>query len=1647
MSKNISIIIPTLNEEDNIETLVKRIIGTFLSNSLDGEIIFIDDNSTDKTRRIIAKLKKQYHGIFLIKLFLKRGKPGKAYSIIEGFQYVENKIVAMIDADLQYPPEAIAEMARKIEQGADIVVANRVEKETNFLRSFLSRSFNFVFAKILHDLNCDVQSGLKVFKRKIIYDVKLNPSPWTFDMEFLLSARNYGYKIDSVNIRFDERVAGRSKINIIKAVTEIGWNAIVLKTRGCAPLLVEAESDLHMKGAGVKHRKKHFITHTTLHHKHSALDTFVLWQKIFIFSLVLIFIVGLIFDPLLTGIIFLATISVLYFVDAIFSLVLVLRSLINPPEIISTTAELLGIDDKTLPTYSIFCPLYRESQVLPHFVGAIEKMEWPKDKLEVLLLLEENDQETIDVARSMNLPEFVKIIVVPHSFPKTKPKACNYGICFARGEFIVIYDAEDIPDPWQLKKAYLGFKKSKSSVLCLQAKLNYFNPNQNILTRLFTAEYSLWFDISLPGLQSINTSIPLGGTSNHFRTKDLIDLKGWDPFNVTEDCDLGIRLFMRGFKTAIIDSVTLEEANSNFKNWLRQRSRWIKGYMQTYLVHMRNPLNFLRQNGIHAFIFQLVVGGKIASMIINPLLWVTTIAYFTLNQYVGDIINSLFPTWIFYIAVVSLVFGNFLFIFYYMIGCAKRGHTQIIKYVFFIPFYWVMASMAAAIAAYQLFVKPHYWEKTHHGLHLIPAKNRGKIKKIFNKWVLGNYVYKEIINIKRKLQLFKNIKKIFIFSFGKIKLFAILADEFARKNGKKIKEFKFKKELFSFDYLLEKLKFVNFNKINNKIEKKINLINNKHVKFIFKNLFRFTFSNKGVILSAIMISNFINFIFNAFLTRKLSYSDLAIVIFITTIWYVVTVFIGGVSATINHKISYLTAQKKYGTAKSFLKRTLLRGSLVVVFLVVILTILSPILSKFFKIDSFWILLLFSPAILLGFLASSFSGFLKGNLLFGLSALIIITESVTKLFFAILFVILGKGDLVYLSVPLSLLAAFLVGGVIIYNLLKDIKGEEVSKENYFPFNFFFSSILATLSYIVFLSVDVILVKHFFSEEIAGQYSIISLAGKMVYFLATLPLIFLITFVSRKEGLGESSRKVFQMTFLSVLILVSVGVFIFGFWGFFTVPFLFGQKALSIVYLLPIYCLAVGIFALSNTIVTYHLAKKQYLFTYVSVGASLVLINLIWFFHNNDIGEVARLFLIVSWIDFAVLGIFHHLENHLSSLRRSWRDFLGIFINELPKTKPEIRTAKRILIFNWRDITHSFAGGAEIYIHQLAKNWIKAGNHVTIFCGNDGKQLRTETIDDINIVRRGGFYMVYFWAFLYYIFRFRGKYDLVIDCENGIPFFTPLYVRKPIFAVLHHVHQNIFFHSLPRPLALIASFLEKDLMPLVYRKIKFITVSQSSKIEMEKLGIGKSGIEIIHNGVDLKQFILGDKSIYPMVLYLGRLRAYKSVDVLIRAFKRVIGKYNEAILVIAGRGDAEKYLKELSDNLGFKKNQIIFKGKVTEKEKIKLLQSAWVLVNPSFMEGWGVVVIEANACGTPVIASNVKGLCDSVRNNESGYLVPYGDIDCFADKIIYVLENSEYRHRLNLEARKWAENFNWENSSKKFLSFIDSDLAKENLLNKE
>jgi cellulose synthase/poly-beta-1,6-N-acetylglucosamine synthase-like glycosyltransferase len=465
--------------------------------------------------------------------------------------------------------------------------------------------------------------------------------------------------------------------------------------------------------------KREVRTFAPFQERLSALQVITPSQIIFLVLLVVCWDIGLFFLHTAMLAITLGVITITYVCGFFLSAILATFALHggSGEEIDDNMIALLDQKGVEWPSYTILCPLFKEVAVVPQFVAGMKALNYPADKLQVLFLTEEIDQETREALLAMNLPPSFTVLTVPKGNPQTKPRACNFGLLQATGQFVVIFDAEDKPEPNQLKKAVLTFANYGADLACVQAKLNFYNTEQNWLTRLFTAEYSLWFDIMLPGLQRSGLSLPLGGTSNHFRTDSLRAVGGWDPFNVTEDCDAGLRLSQYQLTTAVLNSTTYEEATSKLKGWLFQRSRWNKGYMQTYLVHMRHPIQTLESGKLRKFLsLQLIVGAWTAVLLINPFMWLLSLLYI-IFQPIG-LYHQLFPTPVFYMGMLCFVFGNFFYIYLHMLGCLRRKQYALIKWVLLLPVYWAMMSASAYIAFYQLIVKPHHWEKTQHGNHL-----------------------------------------------------------------------------------------------------------------------------------------------------------------------------------------------------------------------------------------------------------------------------------------------------------------------------------------------------------------------------------------------------------------------------------------------------------------------------------------------------------------------------------------------------------------------------------------------------------------------------------------------------------------------------------------------------------------------------------------------------------------------------------------------------------------------------------------------------------------------------------------------------------------------------------------------------------------
>ncbi|HET8912650.1 MAG TPA: glycosyltransferase, partial [Ktedonobacteraceae bacterium] len=470
---------------------------------------------------------------------------------------------------------------------------------------------------------------------------------------------------------------------------------------------------------------KRIQTFAPFRYKFSALQTITRKQVVSLSLIGAIWAVCMIWNWSITLAVTISLITLLYLSHLILDVFVALRAVQNSGEEQIDEALLTALKDADWPPYTVLCPLYKEPQVISQFVKAMKELDYPEEKLQILFLTEEDDQETRRAILALHLPHHFHVITVPDGSPRTKPRACNYGLVEATGAYVVIYDAEDVPDPLQLKKAVITFAIHGHNLACVQARLNFYNADQNLLTRWFTAEYSLWFDLILPGLQKTNLAIPLGGTSNHFPTQTLRALGGWDAFNVTEDCDLGIRLSWFNLKTVIVNSTTFEEANSRTKNWIRQRSRWVKGYMQTYLVHMREPTSYFRQHKLREFFsMQFLVGGKSLILLINPLMWLLLSLTLLFHQNVASAFEHLFPPVIIFIGGITLILGNFFYGYIYLLGCMKRQQYTLVKWMLLIPCYWFLTSVAASMALYELCKRPHYWQKTIHGLHLKPTEEQ-----------------------------------------------------------------------------------------------------------------------------------------------------------------------------------------------------------------------------------------------------------------------------------------------------------------------------------------------------------------------------------------------------------------------------------------------------------------------------------------------------------------------------------------------------------------------------------------------------------------------------------------------------------------------------------------------------------------------------------------------------------------------------------------------------------------------------------------------------------------------------------------------------------------------------------------------------------
>lgn len=367
--------------------------------------------------------------------------------------------------------------------------------------------------------------------------------------------------------------------------------------------------------------------------------------------------------------------------------------------------------DPARPVVSLLVALYHEDDIAADLLRRLGRLRYPRALLDICLIVEEEDAGTRAMLQAQKLPAHMRLIVVPRGTVRTKPRALNFALPMCRGQIIGVYDAEDAPEPAQIDTIVDGFAQAGPDVGCIQGILDFYNPEENWLSRCFAIEYAMWFRVVLPGLSRMGMPVPLGGTTVFFRRDVLEDLGGWDAHNVTEDADLGIRLARHGYRTALVDTVTLEEANCRLWPWVRQRSRWIKGYAMTYRVHMRRPRLLLAQLGIAGFLgFQALFLGSLLGFLLAPVLLSFWVAGFGAAHPVSEV----FPAQSLWIFLILFLSAEVVSLGLALLALQRRGMNRLGYWALTLHVYFPIATVAAFKALYELIAAPFYWDKTAH---------------------------------------------------------------------------------------------------------------------------------------------------------------------------------------------------------------------------------------------------------------------------------------------------------------------------------------------------------------------------------------------------------------------------------------------------------------------------------------------------------------------------------------------------------------------------------------------------------------------------------------------------------------------------------------------------------------------------------------------------------------------------------------------------------------------------------------------------------------------------------------------------------------------------------------------------------------------
>ncbi len=711
--KTVSIVVQAYRQHIHLPHILTRLLEELEELSMAAELLVIDHGMYFNTLEYLQSLNAQIP----VRIVSRKDRPGRAPLLREDIAEARGSYIVIFDADLEYDVGAIPRMIRKLEQ-YDIVVGEPGRREAGFVGAFHTLLDRFLFAP-LHLLLLGVpQAGLRAYRRKAILALDAHPPFHVgrgLDAQLLFHARTLGFVVarEPVERASENLLSGVLHRNLVRLVLahEIYSIRRILLTRFLFPFLYPPTQHEYTSAGFTNIRDYLFRDQQESAKEHITKETISLGVVLGI-----TFVAGVALASALIGT---SPFRVITFLVAFLYLLLIGLKLfatyraIRHPYPTFRPEELSAIVPEELPVMTVLIPLYKEKEIIPQIFKRISDLDYPTDKLDVIFILESTDQETIDAFLANNPPAHFKALLSPNVLPKTKPKALNVAFQKSIGQIVVIYDAEILPDIDQLKKAYLGLKKYPEAMY-LHARMNVYNADYNWITKLYDAEFGFFYDYFLPGIVSMNVPLPISGHSTYFRREVIEKVGGWDPYNVAEDCDIGIRLYRHGFRSGMMfDSFSWEQSTTTFKTWTRQRTRWVQGFIQTSMVHLRYPLLLKQELGSwwNFLWFLMLVPGNVIINILNLIQWSFFLAWVTLKL---PFIEYLYPTPTLYMANFTFIVGNFLFTYFNLIGLYSRRHYRNVRNAFFSIFYWLMLGVATLRAAIHFFWHPYSWDKTAH---------------------------------------------------------------------------------------------------------------------------------------------------------------------------------------------------------------------------------------------------------------------------------------------------------------------------------------------------------------------------------------------------------------------------------------------------------------------------------------------------------------------------------------------------------------------------------------------------------------------------------------------------------------------------------------------------------------------------------------------------------------------------------------------------------------------------------------------------------------------------------------------------------------------------------------------------------------------